>query len=506
MILSIGQLVILTLTLPLWTIFTFHLLLLLIIYLRCIKYFNYYDKCNRLNAHFAYDIELVVGRESNNFCINDSLLIFDLLDNHAVSVITIQVASSSVFLESEVLSSFSCASNENLRKICFTIYRKQPFKEIKSIRAAHTCNAEDSRLYIYGLRIHDRTNKDVKFFPITSIVRNRSTQWALNTTFEADSGSSFAKMGAELHDPYEHSTWPTYIEILNLLFVTWSFVFYMAYLMPISLLGQWLVHSLVVYVIGALGIIVISLIYLLAIKANTYNQNNVNGKLPGYISNGFKLLIICLSLTFGVLTLKSEQFVSENEAFEWIASSILANSSLTITIIIIYISARIINIRQCNKLLRIRDNELARTNSKPDLFTGFVNVNRARAILALKAKQDQHLQQKQASSQQITTTITGRMTKSSSKQQSGSKQQQYPIKSPRRKHSHHNQQQQQQQGNSSSKGKSTTATTSAAMKVQKNAANFNEPIESKDNLDNDKPSADNLYIKTKNRNSISQYV
>lgn len=504
------QLVILVLTLPLWTLATIYLLLLLIIYLKSLLYFKFYDRCDKSTWHFRYDIELIVGKESHNFIRNDSGIIFDLLDNHQVSIMTIQVPNSTVFRDNQLLSLCKWACSPRLKKVSFSVFRKGPLKEIKAIRVAHSSSDQEARLLIYGLKFHDVTNNEVRFFPINSIVRHRSTQWALNTSFELNNNIDFGKMGADIYDPFYHSTWPTYFELLMLLFFIWSSVFFFAYVISTSSFGAWELHSLVVFTCSFSSASFIGLTYLLLIKQraqrdNTMqldnnNINNINHSswsamvwpIIGFV---YKVCIILLSFGFVMHSLGQRNLTDTNTIL-WIKSSLAAGLVLSFIIILIYIICRFVKIHRDRRLLSTRDDDLMKTNSKPNLFD---------PTLAPKKVLGNTFMFKQVGSLPVQT--TKKPSKDGSK---GSTSEQNKDNSPNAKakrtrsdqqrlHHHHHQKRSRSQQKKSNQDKND---------VNDNDKKGPTPVKSgsQDNLETGNPMSDNMYIKTKNRNSISQYI
>lgn len=458
---SASQLVILTITLPIWTIVTIYLLILLILYLRSLQYFKYYDKCTPKKAHFTYDFQMVTGKHSSNFNPTDAAVIVDLLDNQSVSMMTIQIPCSTVYMERDF--DICCNSMKRLRRVQFTIYRKHPLKEIKSIRIAHSSSNEpDSRLLIYGLQINDSTNKEMKFFPITSVVKYRGTHWALNTSFEMSPDSSFSQIGADVYDPYEHPSWPTYQELLYLIFYIWSSVLFFTYLIPPTFIGgKPIYQALVVLLATGLSAAIIGFVYLKTVKSNTLNQDP---KLPVWlgISYVYISVMLVLCVAFCVVSFKAT-FMPDDQIKTWAINATAVSIILTATFVVIFfVGLKMKSLQNSGSLLET-DSMLMKTNSK----SGLEFVDQLQPIPAPTKPQPTT---QQVSNPNPSTTLK-----------------KVVIKAPK-----------------------TNSTKSLKQKKKGSDAKLKKddaPAKQRPNDDaiDEKPS-EGMYIRTKNRNSISQYV
>lgn len=442
------QLVLLTLTVPLWTFITFYLLLLLIHYLRRIQHFTLYDKCTTRNAHFKYEFHLVVGKYTSNYNSLESHLIVDLLDSQLISTMTIQIPGYTIFSDSQAFT--YSHSRANLRCLKFTIYRRHPIKDVGCIRVAHSCANPDSRLFIYGINLNDSTNNENKFFPITSVVKYRGTQWALNTTFEPKNELSFAKLGCDCYDPFATSIWPTYVEILTLIFYLWCSVLCFGHLIPVnSILNSIPVHAITVTFISGSSAVVIAFVYLKLIKVHIVDQH-FETTMWSLLKTSVLILVTLLSFAFWLLS-SNQMKACVIPARSWMISSLSSGATLTIIFLLVYWIARRKKMMGDNSALDDSDNVLIKTNSKPNME--FVKEGTATTV-------------------KMQPTIVRKTSKGTKTAESGG--------SGRKKKSS-DKKNKQKNSNSKQKGENETLETAFA-------------------------NSDSAYMKTKNRNSISQYV
>lgn len=445
--------VILTLTIPLWTFITLNLLIFIIHYLRSLQYFKLYDKCTKKNAHFRYDFQLVVGKYSLNYNCTESHIIIDLLDNQLISVMTIQVPGSTIFNDNSVF--MYSHSRHNMRSVSFTIYRKHPIKDVKSIRIAHSCNNPESRLMIHGANCYDATNGENKFFPITSIVKYRGTQWALNTTFEAKSDTSFSKFGCGIHDPFGITIWPTYFELVYFIFFIWCSVFFFGYLIPVTNFNSIPLHALVVSAISVGLLVISSVVHFRLIKHHIMDQHYEPG--PWFLMKIVSMITLLLtSLIFWSISLLQMSECNDLSK-DWMQSTLLSSFLLSMVVIAVYLVLRWTKKASDQASLDECESLLMKTNSIANMQ--FVSE-----------------ETKGPSTQPLNAT-----------RKSASKSLNIPLKMiPRAK--------------SGSKKSNNIKKNKVIDKKQNKANNFI------DDLDNPSLNSETTYMKTKNRNSISQYV
>lgn len=470
------ELVLITLTLPLWSYVTLSLLLLLIHYLRSVQYTTIYDKCNSKNAHFRYDFHIIVGRYTLNYGKFDSHLIVDLLDNQLVPTMTVQLPGATVFNDNQVLT--YRRTRNNLRCVNFSIYRRHPIKDVRCIRVAHNCNNPDSRIFIYGINLHDKTNAENKFFPILSVVKYRGTQWALNTHFEPKNDTNFKKLGCDCHDPFSFTSWPTYAEIILIIFYIWSACLCFGYLIPVeAIISSVTLHALTVSFIAGTSAVVIALVYLRMIKNHVIDKH--------YDSSIWMLLqvfVFCLImvLSFAFWSLSTGQLNScKSQSIDWIKSCVSSASILTIIFLVIYFLFRLRRRKQDRVALVESDSILLKTNSRPNLefvgeqnsFTNFFQRNPT-------PNPQQHSEGRKSTPGQKSNQTKGT---------TGSA------------------------GSTSTKASAGTVQTKRSPSLNKKKSNTPKASNNKDDkkeetLDNAFAYSSGVYMKTKNRNSISQYV
>lgn len=361
------ELVMIALTLPLWTFITIYIILLLIHWARLKQYFSLYDKCTTRNAHFKYDFHLIIGKHSINYNRNE-FVILDLLDNHTISTMSVQIPGSTVFNQTQMF--MYRHSRPHLRCVQFTVYRRHPIKDVKSIRVAHSCSNPDSRLYIYGLDLHDDTNSENKFFPIMSVVRYRGTQWALATTFEPKQDVDFKRLGVECHDPFGYSNWPIYLELLTILLYVWCASFCFGHLISIkSISGSVPLHTLTILSIVATSTLVLSAIYLRFIKTHI-----VNGHYESYSwhSAAVLYLLSVMGVSIGFWTLALNQSLECRPAsYDWLCSTCTCAAASTGLILVGWWIAACKRSAKDSVALLETDTNLAKTNSKEGIQ--FVN-------------------------------------------------------------------------------------------------------------------------------------
>lgn len=479
--------VLITLTLPLWSYVTLTLLLLLIHYLRSVQYTTIYDKCNSKNAHFQYNFHIIIGRHTHNYSKFDSHLIVDLLDNQLVPTVTVQLPGATVFNDSQVFTYRH--TRNNLRCVNFTIYRKNPIKDVRGIRVAHNCNNPDSRIFIYGVNLHDKTNAENKFFPILSVVKYRGTQWALNTHFDPKNDTSFKKLGCDCHDPFSFTNWPTYAETLLIIFYVWSACLCFGNLISVeSVISSVTLHALTISFIAGTSAVVIGLVYLKLIKNHIIDKH--------YDSNFWMLLqvfvfFLIMVLSFAFWSLATGQLQScKSQSIDWIKSCVSSASILTVIILVIYFVLRVRRRKQDRIALEESDNTMMKTNSRQNLE--FVKESSSFTSCFFQKTSFQNIPPQQPSESKKSTATqksnqtratTGSAGSSATKMSSGTVQ---TKRSP-----------------SFSRKKSNTAKPSHN-NDDKNNNNNNDKKE--ETLDNAFAYSSGVYMKTKNRNSISQYV
>lgn len=460
--------VMLTLSVPLWTILIFYLLIFLIYYLRRIQYFQLYDKCLPRNAHFRYDFHIITGKYSLNYNKLDSLIILDLLDREMVSTMTIQIPGTTIFNDNQVF--VYKHSQPNLRCVKFSIYRRQPIKDVKTIRIAHNCSQADSRIYIYAVNLYDSANGENRFFPITSVVRYRGTQWALQTTFEPKNEMSFKQIGASCYDPFGYSHCPTVLETLTILLYIWCASFCFGHLIGVhEILDSVSLHALTILFLTGTSAAVICFVHLYLIKSHIVDlhYDTIWLEICQWLS---LFVVVVISICFWILaTNQTNQCWAETR--DWIASTLSSASLLSLGIMVAY---WIFNQRRYSKdkqALDETDAILTKTNSKTQLE--FVTEPTTGISLCCKPRVANNTAAKRPSE---TASKTNKTTASDSRS------------APKNVVGRSGQQ--ASGGKNKSKENIAQRTTDSGGKKED------------ETLDN----AYGRYIKTRNRNSISQYV
>lgn len=449
-----------TLSLPLWTFVTFYLVFILIHYLRSIQYFQLYDRCTTKQAHFRYDFHILIGRYSSNYSALESHLTVDLIDNQMIPTMTIQIPGSSIFNDQQVF--MYKHSRANVRCVSFTIYRRHPIKDVRCIRVAHGCSNPESRIFVHGVNCRDLTNGESKFFPITSAIKYRGTQWALNTTFEPKQELSFTKLGCSCYDPFGISRWPTYVETLIILFYIWCATLCFGSLIPVDSLNNNIILHIVVitFIVGSTAGAIIA-IHLKVIKTHVVDEHYESYTWQVFESLWMSLVFV---LCFGFWFLATKQLgYCKGNSIDWIISS---SSSALLLNLIVLITLFFMSIRKKQRdsaAFEEHENSMMKTNSKTNI--DFIV--------------------------EVAPTPLNRLRHGQHGTHQGAHQNHQPI-SPNRRHT------------SKSVGKkSTTSTSLKKTSVKKKSphtkGNSNETL---DNTGNDGSG----YLKTKNRNSISQYV
>lgn len=358
------ELALYTLTLPLWTFVVIYLLLIIIHHIRKRQHFYLYDRCNSKNAHFRYDFHIVVGRHTLNLIRYETMLIVDLLDNQLVSTMTIQIPGTTIFNDQSVFLSNHC--RRNLRFVNFTIYRRAPIKDVKAVRVAHTCSNPDSRILVYGIDLYDAINGETRFFPVSSLVKYRGTHWALNTTFEPKSDLNFRKIGCDCVDPFGISSWPSYVEIATMLTYIWSASLLFGHLLPVKNISHSVpLHSLaIVFIVGS-SAAVISAAYLYLIKRHTTDYH--------YESSWWQLLKIlaifllnAVALVFWLMaTHQLNKCLQDTQS--WALSCVLTSTLISLVVVLAYLVARKRKSSKDHSLLVGQDATLMKTSSKQNL-------------------------------------------------------------------------------------------------------------------------------------------
>lgn len=450
-----------TLSLPLWSFIIIYLLLLLIHYLRSLQYFTLYDRCTSKQAHFKYDFHILFGRVSSNYTALESNVILDLLDNQLISTMTIQVPGTSIFNDQQIF--MYRHSRSNVRCMSFTIYRRHPIKDVRCVRIAHGCSNPESRLFVYGINVRDMTNGESKFFPITSVVKYRGTQWALNTTFEPKQEVSFSKIGCNCYDPFGTSSWPTYVELLIIIFYVWCASLCFGSLISIdSLQNNIILHLVVTEFIVASTTGVIVFFYLRSIKSHVVDEH-YDSYLWYTIGVLTTTLVLVLCFAFWFLAVK-ELGVCIHNSTGWIISSsccaLLMSSVLLVTLIVM-------NIRRSKRdttTLEEYENTLTKTNSKTNI--DFITETSPKPLVRQKVL------------------LTANQVSNPPPMP--------PAALPPRRHNSKSNQAKNASGSNTAKRSNTLRKKSPVLKGS------NETL---DNATNGSG-----YLKTKNRNSISQYI
>lgn len=362
---SSYELAIITLTLPIWTFVTFYFLIFLIYYLRRIQYFKLFDKCLPRNAHFRYDFQMVIGKHSINYNKLESMIILDLLDSQLVSNMTIQIPGSTIYNEDQV---FTYKHHKpNLRSVLFSIHRRLPIKDVKCIRLAHNCSQIDSRIYIYAVDFYDATNSERKFFPVTSVIKYRGTQWALQTTFEPRNDVNFRKLGISCSsDLFSYSYWPSALEVLIIIFYMWGSMFCFGNLIGVKeLLDSTSLHATTISFLTASSVAVICFVYLYFIKSHLVD--NHYDSLCFEVSQWIVLTtIVVVSTGFWILAF-SQKDKCLKDTKEWVLSSVVSGVLLTIILLIIHLVFKSRRNTKEIHLFQETDATLSRTNSKTSL-------------------------------------------------------------------------------------------------------------------------------------------
>lgn len=353
--------VLITLTFPLWTFITLSIILILIYVIRKLQSSIIYDKCNAKNSHFQYNFQIIVGKYTPNYTRLDSHLIIDLLDNQFIPTMTVQVPGTTVFNDSQILTFRH--PRDNLRCVNFTIYRKNPMKEVRAIRVAHNCNQTESRLQVYGINLYDTKNAENKFFPILSVIKYRGTQWALNTNFESKNDTNFKKLGCEPHDPFGVSNWPTYAEIILMIFYIWCACLCFGHLIPVeSIISSVTLHAFTILFISGTSAVVIGIVYLRLIK-NHIIGNHHESTFWCVVQVFVFSLVTILSFAFWSLA-TSQLYACRTQSINWIISCVSSALILTTILLVIYFLFRLRRGKQDNTALDESDNILSQSLNK----------------------------------------------------------------------------------------------------------------------------------------------
>lgn len=444
-----------TLTIPVWTFITFYLLLLLIHYLRHIQFINLYDRCTPSTAHFRYDFHLVFGKYTANYNRHESHIILDLLDNQLISTMTIQVPGSTIFNDSQVYMYEHV--RKNLRSIKFSIYRRHPIKDVRCIRVAHSCNNLDSRLFIYGVNLYDSHGEN-KFFPITSVVKYRGTQWALNTTFEPKQDIDFTKLGCDIYDPFSISSQPTYMEFLVVIFFVWCSVFALSHVLRSTSVT---LHALILSSVVGIVVAAIVFVYMRFIKTHTVDLH-YETTCWKWIRSCSLVSLVLLSFGFWATSLRWLDDC-ETSSWMWPVSCVSAAIVLSLILLLVFYILRRRRKSTDTALLNESDSNLMKTNSKANIE--FIREDAGSLFSSNPPAQNNT----------PLATVAQKKVNSKSKKTTGS-QGSVATKA------------------STSTGKKTTS--------KKKPLNNNE-----ETLENAFANSEGgTYMKTKNRNSISQYV
>lgn len=438
-------LVLIIITFPLWTFFTVATIILLIHYVRGLQHTKLYDKCTERNALFIYHFHIVVGRHSVNYNASDAVLFIDLLDHASVSSVTIQINGYSIYGPQAPFTYKH--SRSGLNCVRFSLYRRHPIKDVRSIRAAHNCSNHESRLFVYGMNMFDNTSKENKFFPITTLVKHRTTNWALNTTFEHKSDQNFQTLGAQCHDPFAVSTWPTYMEVfIVLLFVCATSAFLAASISFTGALESVTLHAFVIIcLVGPVAAFLV-FVYERFIKINVVDEHYATC-LWATIKNFYVIIVLILSLTFYVFVAVQIEHCGQ-PALDWSKSTGWASAILAAGLIALYMWLQKKRIAREELTLQENDTALMKTNSRPQIE---FNDDGPKGMDIMRAS---------------------------------------PLTTAR-------------------KGTTNSSNKSLGKKIHKVASKEKRgKVESaKDDDGTDKPFADgSYYMRTKNRNSISQYV
>lgn len=259
--------------------------------------------------------------------------------------------------------------------------------------------------------------------------------------------TNFKKPGCVCYDPFSVTNWPTYTEILLIVFYLWCAALCFGYLIPIkALLSSVTLHAFTISFIAGTSAVVISFVYLRLIKYHIVDQQ--------YKSNFWRLvqgfafcLIMVLSFAFWSLA-TGQLHVCRKQSIDWLISCVSSGAILTAILFLTYFFFKYRKHRQEVAALiegdatSMKTNDRARqqTVDKKDPVANKSNQSKAVGVSPTTAKRSGPQNKKKASE---------------SKEKGGNKE-----------------------------------------KKEKND----------DTLDNGYVNSSGVYMKTKNRNSISQYV
>lgn len=259
--------------LPIWT---FGFGLFFIVFARYLKnklMFTYYDNCNKRNAHFKYFIEVMVGPHTRSYQQKETSLILDFFDNSMSNIMTIQIFGRTIFRTNK---NFLTRSNprENLYLIKFVIYKKTPLKEIKCLKIAHTCGKPEALIFVYGVDLFDATNGERHFFPIPGPVKYRATHWAQASTYGQRNESNFRKLGCDSYDQLDLTPHLNYLDMLFLAYLLYGFIFMLCLYIHIELINSLIAHIILIGIISLCTVAITAYLYWRFIKSHVQNRNN----------------------------------------------------------------------------------------------------------------------------------------------------------------------------------------------------------------------------------------
>lgn len=260
--------------------------------------------------------------------------------------------------------------------------------------------------------------------------------------------TNFKKPSFVWYDPSSISNWPTYTEILLIIFYLWCAALCFGYLIPVkALLSSVTLHAFTVSFISWTSAVVISFVYLRLIKYHIVDQH--------YKSNFWRLVqgfMFCLImvLSFGFWSLSTGQLnACRKQSIEWLISCVSSGAILTAILFITYFFFKYRKQRQDEAALNEGDANLMRTND--------------------------HLRQQPADKRDPMAHKSNQTKAGAGSSGSG----------PRKSAPH-------------GKKKPSESKEKGTNKEKKDRTD--------DTLDNGYVNSSGVYIKTKNRNSISQYI
>lgn len=304
---------------------------------------------------------------------------------------------------------------------------------------------------------------------MNSLIKYRGTQWALLTTFEPKNETSFSKMGVDCYDPFGYSFWPTYFEMLTIIFYIWCATFCFGHLISVTEIGANVtLHIVVIAFIVASTAAAICFVYLYLVKRHLVDQH-YDSVWWLLLQDLVILFVIALSVGLWYLATKQTQ-KCKSAALDWLVSTLTCATILTLFFIFVYLILWFRKQKNDRINFAETDSALAKTSSKqnlefsmdpmPSLWCGRTSAPPPAPIQATNSKRAGSKLGKNPTGKSGTRTSQTKPPPSNSKTQ---KVQQYKT------------------------------------------AETNAPTAPEETLDNPF-GQETKYIKTKNRNSISQYV